>query len=127
MKKTSQAFVRRRRFLMVLPLLVLPFVTMIFWALGGGQVAPAQATSLNTGLNLNLPEAQFSKEESKNKLSLYEQARADSMKFREAREHDPYFDLARLSTDSIRDFNQLLTDGPALRETPIAMQSTIDE
>jgi conjugative transposon TraM protein len=114
---------------MVVPFLALPFVTMIFWALGGGQVAPAQATSLNTGLNLNLPDAHFSKGDVANKLSIYEQAKTDSLKFREARENDPYFNLAMLSPDSVADFNSLLTDGPGLRSNTDSKspQPSIDE
>lgn len=78
---------------MVLPLLVLPFLTMIFWALGGGQGTPVQAKSLNNGLNFELPDAHFQDKEIWNKLSLYEMAERDSAKFEEARESDPYFDL----------------------------------
>lgn len=91
--KHSQQFLRRRKFLMALPLLVLPFLTMIFWALGGGQGTPVQAKSLNNGLNFELPDAHFQDKEIWNKLSLYEMAERDSAKFEEARESDPYFDL----------------------------------
>lgn len=91
--KHSQQFLRRRKFLMTLPLLVLPFLTMIFWALGGGQGTPVQAKSLNNGLNFELPDAHFQDKEIWNKLSLYEMAERDSAKFEEARESDPYFDL----------------------------------
>jgi conjugative transposon TraM protein len=112
---------------MVLPVLVLPFVTMIFWALGGGQAAPAQSTALDTGLNLNLPDAHFLKEKDANKLRIYEQARTDSMKFREARENDPYFDLAMLSPDSARNNSSLLSDGPDLRVAQSPPSSSIDE
>jgi conjugative transposon TraM protein len=129
MKKTGQVFLRRRRFLMMLPILALPFVTMIFWALGGGQAAPAQATSLNTGLNLNLPDAHFLKDDPENKLRIYEQARRDSLKSREARENDPYFDLAMLSPDSASDLTSLLADGPRVRvfENSTPTQLSIEE
>jgi conjugative transposon TraM protein len=100
MKTLNNAYRQRRKFFMILPLLILPFVTMIFWALGGGQATPAQATALNTGLNLNLPSAHFFKKESQNKLNLYEDAKRDSLKFKEARENDPYFDIASLVPDS---------------------------
>ncbi|WPU98398.1 hypothetical protein SNE26_20440 [Mucilaginibacter sp. cycad4] len=33
----TNEFLKKRRFLMILPLLVLPFTTMAFWALGGGK------------------------------------------------------------------------------------------
>jgi len=100
MKAKNNAYNQRRKFLMILPLLILPFITMLFWALGGGQATPAQATALNTGLNLNLPSAHFLKTESLSKLGLYEKARTDSLKFKEARENDPYFDIASLEPDT---------------------------
>ena len=92
--KHSQKFLQRRKLLMMLPLLVLPFITMMFWALGGGQGSPVQAKSLETtGLNLDLPDAKFQDKEIWDKLSLYEIAERDSAKFEDARESDPYFDL----------------------------------
>ena len=94
MKPHAEKFLQKRKFFMVLPLLVLPFLTMIFWALGGGQGVPAQATAMDmTGLNLSLPDAHFDEKEIWDKLSLYEIAERDSAKYEEARESDPYFDL----------------------------------
>jgi len=75
MKTHSEAFLRRRRFLLALPLLVLPFLTMTFWALGGGAGTAAMAPQAVHGLNLQLPEPQLKKEAGNGKLSLYEQAR----------------------------------------------------
>ncbi|MBX2956151.1 MAG: conjugative transposon protein TraM [Cyclobacteriaceae bacterium] len=94
MKPHSEKFLQKRRFFMVLPVLVLPFITMIFWALGGGQGNVVQARSPEyTGLNLSLPDAHFAEKEIWDKLSLYEMAERDSAKYKEARESDPYFDL----------------------------------
>lgn len=99
MKPHSEKFLQKRRFFMVLPLLVLPFVTMIFWALGGGQGTSAQAhTVSHTGLNLSLPDAYFGEMEIWDKLALYEMAERDSAKYEEARESDPYFDLIAFQT-----------------------------
>lgn len=42
-KTHSPKFLRQRKFFMVLPLLVLPFMTLMFWALGGGKVNNADA------------------------------------------------------------------------------------
>ena len=104
--KQSQKFLQQRKFLMVLPLLVLPFLTMIFWALGGGQGTPVQAMSFEkTGLNLELPSAHFNDEEW-NKLALYERAERDSLKSQEERENDPYFNLASLNEDQIQEQTQ---------------------
>jgi conjugative transposon TraM protein len=94
--KRTQKYLQQRKFLMALPLLVLPFLTATFWALGGGSGTPADTNAEQLrGLNLDLPPAHFS-EEQLDKLSLYETARRDSMKFREARQNDPYFNLDNL-------------------------------
>jgi hypothetical protein len=37
MKAHSQKFIQKRKFYMALPVLVVPFMTMFFWALGGGK------------------------------------------------------------------------------------------
>jgi len=68
---------KQRKFLLVLPLLALPFLTMAFWALGGGQT-PSQIIATNTGLDANLPEAQFRDKESKDKMAVYQSARHDT-------------------------------------------------
>src|ERR1041385_8073720 len=89
METHSQKFLQRRRFAMVLPMLVLPFITIIFWVLGGGQGSATQAKSKEkTGLNTKLPDAHFSTEVW-NKLSLYEQAKRDSLKLEEAKKTIP--------------------------------------
>lgn len=94
MKPRSQKFLQKRKFAMVIPLQCFPFLTMIFWALGGGADSPGQATiSDHSGLNLQLPDAHFNTEEW-NKLSLYEKAKRDSLKLEEEIKNDPYFKLA---------------------------------
>ncbi len=98
-KKQSQQFLKRRKFLMFLPLLTLPFVTMMFWALGGGKGnnATAQTTNKQRGLNLKLPEANLKSEKGFNKLSFYEQATLDSEKILKERKLDPYWNKYSLS------------------------------
>lgn len=105
MKAHTQQFLQRRRFYMVLPLLVLPFITMIFWALGGGQATSVQAKEITlSGLNLDLPGAHFKKgEELWDKFSLYEQAKRDSLKYEEARKNDPYYEMKTLRGNSPTD------------------------
>ncbi len=69
---------KQRKFLLVLPLLVLPFLTMAFWALGGGK-AGQNAIVQTKGLDTDLPEAQFKEQDkAKNKLAVYEAAKRDS-------------------------------------------------
>ena len=74
----SPAFLKRRKFLMVLPLLILPFMTMAFWSLGGGSKPPAADASVSKGLNMVLPDADFKNEKPVDKMSLYSQAQKDS-------------------------------------------------
>jgi conjugative transposon TraM protein len=83
---------------MVLPLLVTPFITMIFWALGGGQGTPVQAQEVKSGLNTELPGAHFDREDELwDKFALYERAKRDSLKYEEARRNDPYYVVATLT------------------------------
>ena len=49
---------RQRKFLLVAPLLILPFLTLFFWALGGGKVnATDPGNNAAKGFNMNLPGA----------------------------------------------------------------------
>ena len=101
MKRITQKLIQRRKFIMVLPVLVMPFLTLLFWALGGGKGTAAHATKDDkAGLLLELPDAQF-KDDAKawDKLSLYQQAQRDSLKFNEAKRNDPYFRLPPLKSD----------------------------
>lgn len=99
MKPHSQKFIQKRKFIMVLPVLVIPFLTMIFWALGGGKGTAASTKEAQmAGLNPELPDAQFYNHASEwDKLSLYQKAQRDSIKFNEAKRNDPYFKLPRLT------------------------------
>lgn len=79
-KQHSAEFLRNRKFLMVLPLLVLPFLTMALWALGGGKgnrnltaVQDAQK-----GFNTELPQAKFNPDEKQDKFSIYESSAKDT-------------------------------------------------
>lgn len=69
----------RKRILLVLPLLCLPFLTMIFWALGGGGKVEQTAAEPQQ-LNTTLPDADFSGEKPQDKMAVYESAAADSQR-----------------------------------------------
>lgn len=109
---------------MALPVLVLPFLTMIFWALGGGKGTPLQAQAMEqAGLNLELPNAQFNEDKVWNKLSLYEQADRDSLKIQEAMESDPYFDFAMLSAEN--EAEEFMIQPPT-KSKPLSTGSELD-
>ena len=91
-EKHSAKFLRQRKMMMVLPLLTLPFLTMAFWALGGGQVSESKHNENNAiGLNLRLPEANLKDDKDADKLSFYNEADADSLKREEVLRNDPYY------------------------------------
>lgn len=98
--KTSK-MMRQRRFLLVLPLLALPFMTMIFWALGGGKVQKDEARAQKQeGFNIKLPDAILKDDKQMDKMSYYDQAQLDSAKFRELVKNDPnYKNIGVTNTD----------------------------
>lgn len=60
--------------LLALPVLVLPFLALAFYALGGGKgTGTENDQNAGQGINTSLPDASFKKEDPKDKLSLYEQ------------------------------------------------------
>ena len=103
----SAKFLRQRKFLMLLPLLVVPFMTFLLWSLGliGAAETKAQASS-QKGFNMNLPGAIPAKDSNWNKLKFYEQADKDSAKYHSLMKSDPYFSLS-----------PALSDQPALPDT----------
>lgn len=85
----SEKYLKKRKALLVLPLLALPFVTLAFWSLGGGKgVAQAQAQE-KPGMNTTLPSAQLSGA-SLDKMSLYNKAALDSQALKDQLSRDPF-------------------------------------
>lgn len=78
-KQQSAKMLQKRKFLLVLPLLVLPFVTLAFWSLGGGKNEHDTSEDVaQSGLNTELPEAKFNSEEKQDKFSIYEASEKDA-------------------------------------------------
>jgi len=79
MPQHSPEFLKERKFYMIIPLLVLPFLTMGFWALGGGkQNNNAYDSTVAKGLNATLPQAQFKDQKSQDKMDVYQAQKQDS-------------------------------------------------
>jgi conjugative transposon TraM protein len=122
--KHSQAFLRKRKMMLIMPVIVLPFITMAFWALGGGKDAKANITVNQKGLNLNLPDAKLKDENLNDKLSFYDKADKDSAKMEEWMKTDSYYkqkidtgfipgnELEILSQASASKYNQHLNTSP---------------
>ena len=112
----SQTFIRRRKFLMVLPLLVLPFLTLAFWAMGGGRSLENGINQEQAGLNLELPNANLNND-AIDKLGYYEKATKDSLKLKEEIQNDPYLNKITdlpdtFSTHSMENILPTVTDSP---------------
>lgn len=113
--------VKQRKLLLVLPLLAIPFLTMAFWALGGGKGKERMAVN-TPGLNLDLPDARLKEDKLMDKLSFYEKADKDSMRIAEWMRSDPYYkrdtspvfpnELEELTTMTAGKYNQRLNSSP---------------
>ncbi len=91
-QKQNLKFQRLRKFLMVLPLLVLPFITAMFWILGGGKAGDTSAqTQHRVGFNTDLPDPFLKEDKALDKLSYYEMVASDSAKMKKLLKKDPYY------------------------------------
>lgn len=117
MKKVqqSQAYLRKRKMMLVLPLLIIPFLTMAFWALGGGQSKQNTTTAKQPGLNLNLPDAGLKDDNMADKLSFYDKADKDSLKKEEWMRNDPYYQQKQDTAFAAADELQLITQNTATK------------
>jgi conjugative transposon TraM protein len=93
MKKVhTQKYLRKRKFMLILPLLTIPFITLAFWAVRlGDKNNNDKAVKPKEGLNLTLPEPKLILKENENKLSFYDKAKEDSIKLQLEKKNDPYY------------------------------------
>ncbi|TKK64706.1 conjugative transposon protein TraM [Ilyomonas limi] len=88
----SERLRSKRKMLIFMPLFILPFMTLFFWAIGGGKNNKTNATNNSqSGLNTQLPDAKFKSDKGFDKLSFYQQASKDSAKLLEEKRNDPYW------------------------------------
>ena len=105
----SAPFLRKRKFFVLLPILVAPLITLFFGAMGGGQAKGSvliHSTTLGQ-LNRELPDAHNTEHTRWTKLDYYKQADADSAKRKAAIARDPYYQLPMLTSDG-KDSSRLL-------------------
>lgn len=83
---------QQRKFLLVLPLLILPFLIAGWYGMGGGRGSNnSGAAASQMGFNMELPKAHFDKKEKiLDKMDYYKRADADSVRKREYLQQDPY-------------------------------------
>jgi conjugative transposon TraM protein len=103
-KTKSLKMLRQRKLLVVLPLLVLPFVTVMFWVLGGGKMETANAQTVEKkGINIKLPDANLKEGLPLDKMNYYDQATLDSVKLDELIRKDPNYLSQSFQIDSTED------------------------
>lgn len=97
---------KKRKMLLMLPLITLPFLTFLFYSLGGGRMeAKTAENDIKKGFNFNLPLPKFKEDAALDKMSYYDQAAVDSIKLREQIKKDPnYFD-DKASDDKVNSFS----------------------
>ena len=130
-EERSQAFLRKRKMLLVLPLLTIPFLTMAFWALGGGQGNATQKPKDGVGLNLNLPSSDL-KGSAEDKMSFYDKEAKDSMKLEEMMREDPYYksrrdSVAPTSANEVEDIAQNTANKFGQKLNPSPYGSSTDD
>lgn len=91
-KTVSLRELKQRKMLLILPALTLPFITLLFWTLGGGKmnlvnIGPEE----KAGFNIDLPEPKFKVDSDLDKMSYYDLAAQDSMKLQEQIRKDPNY------------------------------------
>jgi len=125
-EERTQAFLRKRKMMLALPILVIPFLTLAFWSNGGGQgkIDVSQPNDLH-GLNLNLPDAKFEDKDLEDKLSFYDKAEKDSLRLAELMQRDPYY---QPNDTSLHSFNELerITDATATKYNQPLNTSPLD-
>jgi len=87
----SAAYLRSKKLYTFLPLLVFPFLTLFYWAIGIKMVFKGQtAQTAPQGMNTSLPDANLKDETTFSKLTYYKKAEDDSARIREQLKKDPY-------------------------------------
>lgn len=82
---------RKRKFWLVMPLVIFPFVTLLLWSIGlVGRSPQASAGLPPQGFNTRLPGAVPTKDSTWDKLKFYEQADQQASRLRMLLKDDPY-------------------------------------
>jgi conjugative transposon TraM protein len=84
-KKYSPVYLRRRKFLTWAPLVFVPILTFVVWAVDNmsGDAAPVAGKKGQHGLNKEVPKARMKDEKEADKMMYYDEAQSDSIRKRE--------------------------------------------
>lgn len=116
---------KHRKLLLVVPIITLPFLTMIFWILGGGKGSASEiAIEQKRGFNVILPNARFKQDDDLNKMSYYEKATIDSLKLEEQIKKDPNYSRLEFSEDAGSVSGELETDPRIFQKARTALNTS---
>ncbi|MCC9020442.1 conjugative transposon protein TraM [Flavobacterium lipolyticum] len=106
-KTISRRASKKRQMLLVMPVITLPFITLLFYILGGGRMEAAGAENeIKKGFNFNLPIPKFKEDSSLDKMSYYDKAAVDSLKLQEQIKKDPNYLNQKILEESLNDFTK---------------------
>ena len=102
--KEVEALEKKKKFLLVLPIICIPFLVLMFWLMDGGTGTTVNAAE-NPGLNANLPNSGSDTTNNSSKLAYYDEAEKDSLSWLELVRSDPNYKLAdREFEDSLNSY-----------------------
>lgn len=90
--KEVDALERKKKFLLVLPIICVSFLAFLFWLMDGGKGTTALAGE-NSGLNTNLPNSGNDSNGQNSKLDYYNEAEQDSLRWLDLVRSDPNYAL----------------------------------
>lgn len=91
---------KKRKMLLILPVITFPFLTFLFYSLGGGKTNNKTAENeVKKGFNFSLPIPKFKEDSALDKMSYYDQAAVDSIKLREQIKKDPNYSSDKISDE----------------------------
>ncbi len=133
-KEKSIKFLQTRKLMTFLPVLVFPFLCLVFWSLDGGKGGSKNEVVLQKGINFELPEASIDvSKESTDKMSIYNRAQRDSSFLAQERERDKMFNNDQQSGQSgekVQDVGDNLSvgkgKGRGLNYSPIYKRNYVD-
>lgn len=102
--------------MLVLPLLILPFITMLFWVFGGGKGKETVfSAEKKSGFNMLLPNPKLKEDSALDKMSYYDQASADSIKLEEQKKKDPNYSISKADETNLESDGFLDSDAASIR------------
>ncbi len=110
-KNVSLKEERKRKFLLFLPVLIFPFMTLMLWAVGIiGTSHASGKEKAEIGFNLNLPNPKLGGDSNWNKLKFYEQADKDSARYKSLLKNDPFYQTLPSNEKSLWDTGYSIPD-----------------